>query len=62
MIKFFARWLARRRWAHIRACYQFGRRSAHITEFWVRRRKYDALFNEYMRIARVMQAHGHHLD
>lgn len=54
--------VARRRWAHIRACYQFGRRSASVAGRWARRRKYDALFREYCRIGALMQAHGHNLD
>lgn len=62
MFNTFQLWRARRRWAHVRACYQFGRRSAHLAGAWERHRKYDALFREYLRIARVMQDRGHRLD
>jgi len=62
MLKLFKLWRSRRRWAHMNACYQFGRRCAHLAGSWQRHRKYDALFREYLRIAKVMQSHGHNLD
>lgn len=58
----FTRWRARRKWAHIQACVHFGRRCSGLSGWLARRKKYDSLFREYLRIARLMQSYGHLLD
>lgn len=54
--------IARRRWAHVRACHVYGRGYPRSTNWLNRRLNYDRLFREYLRIAKIMQRYHTHLD
>ena len=53
------RYLARRRWAHIRACHQYGHEQQAGSNWLVRHIHYDRLFRHHLRVAKIMQRHGH---
>ena len=57
MLKSIAAYIARRAWAHRQACYVFGRKYRGALSWWERRKKYDGMFREYMRIGKLMELH-----
>lgn len=59
MTNIYTRWRARRNWAHIHACYQFGHDFTNLQGIFQRHAEYDKLFRRYLKISKLMQAHGH---
>jgi len=59
MIDLITDYIDRRHWAHIRACYDFGRTNRFDLGWLDRHLRYDRLFRENMRIAKLMAMHGH---